>query len=76
MEFCYHFFCVSQDLLKKIDNFQEDARDALQDAIPNSEKLQNLLDVGAGLDIDLPEVPKLKQASWNWFVEMYPLQIQ
>lgn len=54
-------FLLIQDLLTKIETFQEDAKDALHDAIPNSEKLQKLLEDGQALDIDLPEIPKLKQ---------------
>ncbi|XP_071492108.1 lysine-specific demethylase 5A-like [Diadema antillarum] len=57
-----------QKLVDEVERFREDAQDALCDATPNSEKLRKLLEVGATLDVELPEIPKLKlelhQARW------------
>lgn len=51
----------SQDFLQEIENFITEAQETLEDAIPNSEKLQKLLDKGNSFDIELSEIPKLKQ---------------
>jgi histone demethylase JARID1 len=48
-------------MLKKVLDFQGEAEEALGEEMPNSEKLEKLLEFGVSLDIDLPEVPKLKQ---------------
>ncbi|XP_077979102.1 lysine-specific demethylase 5A-like [Glandiceps talaboti] len=50
-----------RDLLNRVESFQMDAKDALEDATPDSEKLKRLLDIGVSLDVELPEIPKLKQ---------------
>ncbi|XP_038061639.1 lysine-specific demethylase 5A-like isoform X2 [Patiria miniata] len=50
-----------QDLLAKVGSFQTEAQDALCDTIPDSDKLKRLIEVGKGIDIELPEIPKLKQ---------------
>ncbi|XP_022082641.1 lysine-specific demethylase 5A-like [Acanthaster planci] len=50
-----------QDLLRKVGRFQAEAQDALCDTIPDSDKLKRLIEVGKGIDIELPEIPKLKQ---------------
>ncbi|XP_019634092.1 PREDICTED: lysine-specific demethylase 5C-like isoform X3 [Branchiostoma belcheri] len=50
-----------QDLLNRVESFQQEAQAALQDEMPNSEKLHRLLEIGVGLDVELPEMPKLKQ---------------
>ena len=47
----------------KVEGFQAEAQDALCDAIPDSDKLKRLLEAGKGIDIELPEIPKLKQVS-------------
>ncbi|XP_071817474.1 lysine-specific demethylase 5A-like isoform X3 [Apostichopus japonicus] len=49
------------DFLQEIENFITEAQETLEDAIPNSEKLQKLLDKGNSFDIELSEIPKLKQ---------------
>ncbi len=54
-------FRLLQDLLKKVMGFQKDAQDALDEETPNSSRLEKLMDFGITLDVDLPEVPKLKQ---------------
>lgn len=52
-----------QDFLEEIENFIAEAQETLEDAIPNSAKLQTLLDKGNSFDIELPEIPKLKQVT-------------
>ncbi|MEQ2195173.1 hypothetical protein XENOCAPTIV_008538 [Xenoophorus captivus] len=48
-------------LLETVEDFHERAQVALSDEMPDSSKLQELLDLGSGLDVELPELPKLKQ---------------
>ena len=50
-----------QDLLAKVIAFQEDAQDALNEETPNSSRLDQLMEFGITLDVELPELPKLKQ---------------
>lgn len=42
-------------------NFQSDAKEALEAETPDSSQLDRLIEFGMTLDIDLPEIPKLKQ---------------
>uniref|UniRef100_H3BWG1 [histone H3]-trimethyl-L-lysine(4) demethylase n=1 Tax=Tetraodon nigroviridis TaxID=99883 RepID=H3BWG1_TETNG len=49
-----------KELLEKVEEFHERAQ-ALSDEMPDSSKLQALLDLGSGLDVELPELPRLKQ---------------
>lgn len=44
-----------------MEDFHERAQVALLDEMPDSSKLQALLDLGSGLDVELPELPRLKQ---------------
>jgi len=44
-----------------VEDFHERAQVALSDVMPDSSKLQALLDLGSGLDVELPELPRLKQ---------------
>lgn len=50
-----------QELLENVEDFHERAQVALSDEMPDSSKLQALLDLGSGLDVELPELPRLKQ---------------
>uniref|UniRef100_A0A3Q3LFB7 [histone H3]-trimethyl-L-lysine(4) demethylase n=1 Tax=Mastacembelus armatus TaxID=205130 RepID=A0A3Q3LFB7_9TELE len=50
-----------KELLENVEDFHERAQVALSDEMPDSSKLQALLDLGSGLDIELPELPRLKQ---------------
>uniref|UniRef100_A0A674MJB5 [histone H3]-trimethyl-L-lysine(4) demethylase n=1 Tax=Takifugu rubripes TaxID=31033 RepID=A0A674MJB5_TAKRU len=50
-----------KELLEKVEEFHERAQAALSDEMPDSSKLQALLDLGSGLDVELPELPRLKQ---------------
>ncbi|XP_073805140.1 lysine-specific demethylase 5A isoform X1 [Danio rerio] len=50
-----------KDLLESVLLFHERAQAALADLTPDSGKLQALLDLGSGLDVELPELPRLQQ---------------
>nr|XP_057932803.1 lysine-specific demethylase 5A isoform X2 [Doryrhamphus excisus] len=50
-----------KELLENVEDFHERAQVALADELPDSSKLQALLDLGSGLDVELPELPRLKQ---------------
>ncbi|XP_051747348.1 lysine-specific demethylase 5A isoform X1 [Ctenopharyngodon idella] len=50
-----------KELLESVEDFHERAQAALADETPDSSKLQALLDLGSGLDVELPELPRLKQ---------------
>ncbi|XP_058842465.1 lysine-specific demethylase 5A isoform X3 [Acipenser ruthenus] len=50
-----------KELLENVEEFHERAQAALVDETPDSSKLQALLDMGAGLDVELPQLPRLKQ---------------
>jgi hypothetical protein len=50
-----------QEFLENVEDFHERAQVALADELPDSSKLQALLDLGGGLDMELPELPRLKQ---------------
>uniref|UniRef100_A0A8C7IL02 [histone H3]-trimethyl-L-lysine(4) demethylase n=1 Tax=Oncorhynchus kisutch TaxID=8019 RepID=A0A8C7IL02_ONCKI len=52
---------LPQELLENVEDFHERAQLALADELPDSSKLQALLDLGGGLDVELPELPRLKQ---------------
>lgn len=51
----------AKELLENVEDFHERAQVALADEMPDSSKLQTLLDLGSGLDVELPELPRLKQ---------------
>lgn len=44
-----------------MEDFHERAQVALSEEMPDSSKLQALLDLGSGLDVELPELPRIKQ---------------
>ncbi|RUS89616.1 hypothetical protein EGW08_002634 [Elysia chlorotica] len=50
-----------KDLLDKVIEFREGAQDALHAETPDSEQVETLIEIGISLDVDLPEIPKLKQ---------------
>uniref|UniRef100_A0A667ZN87 [histone H3]-trimethyl-L-lysine(4) demethylase n=1 Tax=Myripristis murdjan TaxID=586833 RepID=A0A667ZN87_9TELE len=54
-------FIFLKELLENVEDFHERAQVALADEMPDSSKLQALLDLGSGLDVELPELPRLKQ---------------
>ena len=67
--FFMHTFCSGheyivlsiQELLQKVLDFQAEAQEALVEETPNSTKLERLMEFGITLDVELPEIPKLKQ---------------
>uniref|UniRef100_A0A3P9JXH8 [histone H3]-trimethyl-L-lysine(4) demethylase n=1 Tax=Oryzias latipes TaxID=8090 RepID=A0A3P9JXH8_ORYLA len=50
-----------KELLENVEDFHERAQVALSEEMPDSSKLQALLDLGSGLDVELPELPRIKQ---------------
>ncbi|KAG7258650.1 hypothetical protein CRUP_032514 [Coryphaenoides rupestris] len=50
-----------QELLENVEDFHERAQGALSDPLPDSSRLQALLDLGSRLDVELPQLPRLKQ---------------
>uniref|UniRef100_A0AAX7TQZ3 [histone H3]-trimethyl-L-lysine(4) demethylase n=1 Tax=Astatotilapia calliptera TaxID=8154 RepID=A0AAX7TQZ3_ASTCA len=65
-----------KELLENVEDFHERAQVALSDEMPDSSKLQALLDLGSGLDVELPELPRLKQElqQARWLDEVSPHQ--
>uniref|UniRef100_A0A3Q2Z889 [histone H3]-trimethyl-L-lysine(4) demethylase n=1 Tax=Hippocampus comes TaxID=109280 RepID=A0A3Q2Z889_HIPCM len=57
-----------KDLLTRVDEFQQRSERLLSDDCPNSVELQELLDLSLGLDVELPQLPllreRLEQARW------------
>lgn len=43
--------------------FQDEAQEALSAEVPDSRQLEKLIDIGITLDVDLPEIPRLKQVN-------------
>uniref|UniRef100_A0AAQ5ZUN6 [histone H3]-trimethyl-L-lysine(4) demethylase n=1 Tax=Amphiprion ocellaris TaxID=80972 RepID=A0AAQ5ZUN6_AMPOC len=60
--------CDLQDLLTRVDDFQQRSERLLSDESPSPLELQDLLDVSLGLDVELPQLPllreRLEQARW------------
>uniref|UniRef100_A0A8D2PL72 Lysine-specific demethylase 5A n=1 Tax=Zosterops lateralis melanops TaxID=1220523 RepID=A0A8D2PL72_ZOSLA len=50
-----------KNLLDDVEEFHERAQEAMIDEVPDSSKLQELIDMGSGLYVELPELPRLKQ---------------
>ncbi|XP_005739565.1 lysine (K)-specific demethylase 5Ba [Pundamilia nyererei] len=57
-----------KDLLTRVDDFQQRSECLLSDESPSALELQDLLDVSLGLDVELPQLPllreRLEQARW------------
>ncbi|CAJ1051738.1 lysine (K)-specific demethylase 5Ba [Xyrichtys novacula] len=57
-----------KDLLTRVDDFQQRSECLLSDESPSPQGLQELLDVSLGLDVELPQLPllreRLEQARW------------
>ncbi|KAE8277211.1 Lysine-specific demethylase 5B [Larimichthys crocea] len=57
-----------KDLLTRVDDFQQRSERLLSDESPSPQELQDLLDVSLGLDVELPQLPllreRLEQARW------------
>jgi len=58
----------SQALLNRVEQFQQQSLDLLAEDMAGSSALQGLLDEGAGLDVELPQLAvlrqRLEQARW------------
>jgi histone demethylase JARID1 len=54
---------VLQELVDKVVAFQDEAQTALSAKVPESRQLEKLIDIGITLDVDLPEIPRLKQVT-------------
>uniref|UniRef100_A0A3Q4A970 [histone H3]-trimethyl-L-lysine(4) demethylase n=1 Tax=Mola mola TaxID=94237 RepID=A0A3Q4A970_MOLML len=57
-----------KDLLTRVDDFQQRSECLLSDESPSPLELQDLLDMSLGLDVELPQLPllreRLEQARW------------
>ncbi|XP_051910169.1 lysine-specific demethylase 5B-B isoform X2 [Hippocampus zosterae] len=57
-----------KDLLNRIDDFQQHSEKVLADESPGAAEIQSLLDVSFDFDVELPELPRLRerleQARW------------
>lgn len=62
---CLYF---PQDLLTRVDDFQQRSERLLSDVAPRPAELQSLLDVSLSLDVELPQLSllreRLEQARW------------
>lgn len=47
--------------MNRVESFQSEALSLLCEPEPDPQRLKQLLDAGLTLDVDLPEIPKLKQ---------------
>ncbi|XP_056001386.1 lysine-specific demethylase 5A-like isoform X2 [Ostrea edulis] len=69
-----------KELLDKVTQFQKDALEALDAESPDSEKLEQLIEFSVTLDVDLQEIPRLKQvllqAKWLDEVKLTLLEDQ
>lgn len=64
-----HFYiCVFQDLLDRVEAFQQQSQKLLSEEMPSAAELQELLDVSFDFDVELPQLPELRarleQARW------------
>ncbi|KAM5170598.1 lysine-specific demethylase 5A isoform 2-T2 [Mantella aurantiaca] len=50
-----------KNLLDDVEEFHERAQEAMLDEVPDSSKLQALIDLGSNLYVELPELPRLRQ---------------
>ncbi|XP_040201198.1 lysine-specific demethylase 5A isoform X4 [Rana temporaria] len=50
-----------KNLLDDVEEFHERSQEAMLDEVPDSSKLQALIDLGSNLYVELPELPHLKQ---------------
>uniref|UniRef100_A0A8D2NE20 [histone H3]-trimethyl-L-lysine(4) demethylase n=1 Tax=Zonotrichia albicollis TaxID=44394 RepID=A0A8D2NE20_ZONAL len=60
--------CVFQDLLDRVETFQQQSQKLLSEEMPSAAELQELLDVSFDFDVELPQLPELRarleQARW------------
>ena len=57
----FDVFLMLQELMTHVESFQCEAQKVIQSGTTDVAQLQQLLDNGHTLDVDLPEIPKLKQ---------------
>uniref|UniRef100_A0A8C0BD80 [histone H3]-trimethyl-L-lysine(4) demethylase n=1 Tax=Buteo japonicus TaxID=224669 RepID=A0A8C0BD80_9AVES len=64
----YCCICVFQDLLDRVEAFQQQSQKLLSEEMPSAAELQELLDVSFDFDVDLPQLAELRirleQARW------------
>jgi histone demethylase JARID1 len=60
-----------KELLDRVKDFQKEAADLLSQEMPESRLLDKCVENGVGLDIELPEIPKLKQVIYIPFGSYY-----
>ncbi|XP_061760007.1 lysine-specific demethylase 5B-B isoform X2 [Nerophis ophidion] len=67
-----------KELLNRIEDFQQHSEKILADRMPSVAEIENLLDVSFDFDVDLPELPRLRerleQARWLEGVEQASIQ--
>ena len=68
--YVYFIWCVLivlllQDLMNRVESFQSEAQALLAEPEPEAYKLKQLLDTAIALDVDLPEVSKLKHVRYE-----------
>ncbi|XP_061839855.1 lysine-specific demethylase 5B-B isoform X2 [Nerophis lumbriciformis] len=67
-----------KELLNRIEDFQQHSEKVLADRMPSVAEIKNLLDVSFDFDVDLPELPRLRerleQARWLEGVEQASIQ--
>lgn len=51
--------------MNRVESFQSEAQALLAEPEPEAYKLKQLLDTALALDVDLPEIPKLKQVRYE-----------
>lgn len=61
-----------KDLLKRVETFKESSEELLKSEFPSSKDLAACLELGYALDIDVPEVPRLKEfyQQMQWLEEV------
>lgn len=66
--------CALQDLLDRVEAFQQQSQKLLSEEMPSAAELQELLDVSFDFDVDLPQLAELRvrleQARWLEDVQM------
>ena len=66
-----------KDLLNRVTTFQKEAVETLNQDTPDSEVIAKMVDTGCSLDIDLPELPRLKhklqQVGQSFTTQLYIL---
>lgn len=63
-----NFLLDLQELLNRVEDFQQHSEKVLADEVPSVAEIQSLLDVSFDFDVELPELPRLRvrleQARW------------